>query len=110
MATYRGLNELYELFKEALYRNQEFLDPNYQRGTHPNDVAIFEYTLNFKEFKMRGDITKDAMSEFCRIIEHRASQSKINNLFDNNILTYADGKLRLSGHADADGFYVYEKK
>lgn len=106
MPTIRGLARLYELFKNAVNRNQEYLDPQNDPKSHPRDVVIFEYTLNFKKYKVRGDTRNTAMTEFCSLYEQKiASGKKVSDLFDPDILT-ADGKsLRLKGHTEADYLY-----
>lgn len=110
MPAIRGLTSLYELYKSALNRNQEYLDPNLDPENHPINVAILEYTLNFKQFYVRGDTKKIAMAAFCDLYEQKInSGKKISNLLDPDILLVDGNSLRLKGHTEADGLYFIFK-
>ena len=110
MPTLKGLKGLYELYKIALSRNNEYLDPNHVPEKHPVNVAILEYTLNFKQFYVRGDTKDFAMEEFCKLYEEKInSGKKISNPLDPDILIVDGKNLRLKGHIEADGLYFVFK-
>lgn len=110
MQTIQGLKELYELFKLALNQDQEYLDPKNDPGKHPENIVLFEYTLNFDKFYVRGDTKKVAMEKFCNLYEQKiASGNKISNLFDNDILQVSGQSLRLPGQESAVGLYFVKK-
>lgn len=110
MQTIKGLTSLYELYKSALNRNQEYLDPNHVTGIHPINVAILEYTLNFKQFYVRGDTKNFAMEEFCNLYEEKInSGKKVSNLLDPDILVVDGKSLRIPGNNKAEGLYFVLK-
>ena len=104
MPNYKGLKSLYDLFKNALNLDQDFLDPNNAGAKYPRVIGVFQYTPNFKYFHIRGDTKKEAMLEFCSLYDKKiASGKEISNLLDPDILVF-DGKgLMLAGHNAADG-------
>ena len=110
MPNYKGLKSLYELFKNALSHNQDFLDPDNAGAKYPKVMGVFQYTLNFKYFHIRGDTKKEAMEEFCALYDKKiASGKEISNLLDTDILTFDGKSLRLAEHKEADGLYLILK-
>lgn len=111
MKALKGLQELYDLYKNALMRNQQYLDPQHDPKGHPQNVATFEYTLNFQKFYIRGDTTDAAMQSFCSLYEQKiAAGKKVSNLLDPEILIASGDKLRLPGAKDAEGLYFVKVK
>lgn len=104
MPNYKGLKSLYDLFKNALNNNQDFLDPDNAGAKYPKVMGVFQYTNHFKYFHIRGDTKKEAMEEFCNLYEKKVASGKdITNLLDTDILIF-DGKgLLLPGHSASDG-------
>ena len=104
MPNYKGLKDLYHLFKNAINQNQEFLDPDNAGAKYPKVMGVFQYTHNFKYFHIRGDTNKEAMVEFCSLYDKKvASGKEINNLLDTDILTFDGKTLLLAEHNAADG-------
>ncbi len=111
MPAYKGLKSLYDLFKIALSNNQDFLDPDNAEAKYPKVMGIFQYTLNFKYFHIRGDTNKYAMEEFCVLYDRKIASGKtISNLLDTDVLTFDGKKLRIAGHLESDGFYFILKQ
>ncbi|MCO4756121.1 MAG: hypothetical protein KC478_16685 [Bacteriovoracaceae bacterium] len=106
MKELKGLKDLYTEFKEALNKNQEFLDPGNDKADHPKTFGKFTYTLSFKEWYLRGDTTKAAMQNFCDLFE---AKEKVSNLLDPEILTVSGTKLRMPGDVKAEGLYFTKK-
>ena len=67
MPNYKGLKSIYDLFKSALNLDQDFLDPDNAKAKYPKVMGIFQYTLKFKYFYMRGDTDKESMENFCSL-------------------------------------------
>ena len=111
MPNYKGLKALYDLFKNAINQNQEFLDPNNADAKYPKVMGLFQYTLKFKYFYMRGDTKKEAMEEFCALYDKKRDLGEeLVNLLDPDILTFDGLNLRLAGHLDADGLVFLLKE
>ena len=111
MPNYKGLKSLYDLFKNALNQNQEFLDPDNVGAKYPKVMGIFQYTLKFKYFHIRGDTDKEAMKEFCALYDRKLALGKdVTNLLDTDVLTFDGKNLRLAGHTKADGLIFLLKE
>ncbi len=111
MPNYKGLKALYDLFKNAIDHNQEFLDPNNADAKYPKVMGIFQYTLKFKYFHIRGDTKKEAMEEFCALYDKKIGLNEnVINLLDTDILTFDGFSLRLAGHTEADGLIFLLKE
>jgi hypothetical protein len=106
MKQIKGLNELYKIFKEAVDKGQDYLDPRNDPKAHPANFGKFTYTLSFKVWYLRGDTTKDAMEKFVSLYE---AKDKVSNLLDPDVLAVDGTKLRLPGETQAVGLYFTKK-
>ncbi len=106
MKEIKGLSELYKIFKEAVDKGQEYLDPKNNPDGHPINFGKFTYTLSFKEWYLRGDTTKEAMEKFVGLYE---AKDKVSNLLDPDVLVASGTKLRLPGETKAEGLYFTKK-
>ena len=110
MPNYKGLKSLYDLFKNAINHNQDFLDPHNVGEKYPKVMGVFQYTLSFRNFHIRGDTTRQAMENFCSLYDKKiASGRVVLNLLDTDILIFDGRSLRLAGQNDANGLYFVLK-